>query len=340
MPPPGRSKFDCGLPLQRNFPSPEPSGVVDEGAMLLVASSRAPYAAHQAVIGGVRPEPPPDDEPPTGQVQVFDRKPGPKGGSPSANGPTPTPPEGVNSSDFQGLTVDVSYYGYRWYDPFTGRWPSRDPIEEDGGITLYGFVGNSGVNRWDRFGLVGSITIPGSPQQWPPPPPPRSYAPEPKGRDEGHYDCCDEPLIAAGAMELLARFGEKERDMMDSGWPRFGKGANSCWHANDNILGALATGGGLPKCWECYLEHRGRTFVHGYLGGLKDEPIDHWFVVCVAHDQEGFRSEISFDYWDPRNPNGQSPDRYARRNYPVPLPDYHDPMQFHDVCNHDNPVFQ
>jgi len=25
------------------------------------------------------------------------------------------------------------YYGYRWYDPVTGRWPSRDPIGEKGG---------------------------------------------------------------------------------------------------------------------------------------------------------------------------------------------------------------
>jgi RHS repeat-associated protein len=27
------------------------------------------------------------------------------------------------------------YYGYRYYDPVTGRWPSRDPIEEEGGGT-------------------------------------------------------------------------------------------------------------------------------------------------------------------------------------------------------------
>jgi hypothetical protein len=33
-------------------------------------------------------------------------------------------------------------------------WPSRDPIEEDGGINLYGFVGNNGVNKWDIFGLA------------------------------------------------------------------------------------------------------------------------------------------------------------------------------------------
>ncbi|MCU0796604.1 MAG: hypothetical protein MUF31_11790 [Akkermansiaceae bacterium] len=44
------------------------------------------------------------------------------------------------------------YYGYRWYDPVTGRWPSRDPIEESGGMNLYGFVGNDGVNGWDLLG--------------------------------------------------------------------------------------------------------------------------------------------------------------------------------------------
>lgn len=45
------------------------------------------------------------------------------------------------------------YYGYRYYDPATGRWPNRDPIAEQGGINLYGFVGNNGVNFWDVIGL-------------------------------------------------------------------------------------------------------------------------------------------------------------------------------------------
>jgi RHS repeat-associated protein len=44
------------------------------------------------------------------------------------------------------------YYGYRYYDPQTGKWPSRDPIEEEGGVNLYGFVGNDGVNWWDLLG--------------------------------------------------------------------------------------------------------------------------------------------------------------------------------------------
>jgi hypothetical protein len=48
----------------------------------------------------------------------------------------------------------VFYYGFRYYDPETGRWPNRDPIGERGGYNLYGFVGNDGVNAWDYLGLT------------------------------------------------------------------------------------------------------------------------------------------------------------------------------------------
>ena len=34
----------------------------------------------------------------------------------------------------------------------SGRWPSRDPIEEDGGLNLYSMVGNDTVNSWDLLG--------------------------------------------------------------------------------------------------------------------------------------------------------------------------------------------
>jgi hypothetical protein len=50
-------------------------------------------------------------------------------------------------------TTGLYYYTYRWYDPLTGRWPSRDPIEEEGGINLYGFVENDPINSWDILGM-------------------------------------------------------------------------------------------------------------------------------------------------------------------------------------------
>ncbi len=56
------------------------------------------------------------------------------------------------------------YYGYRYYQPECGRWPSRDPIEDPGflvdyvayavpGIGLYTFVRNDAANLIDPLGL-------------------------------------------------------------------------------------------------------------------------------------------------------------------------------------------
>lgn len=52
------------------------------------------------------------------------------------------------------------YYGYRYYAPETGRWINRDPIEEDGGYNLYGFVDNNGVSYIDILGLDRPINNP------------------------------------------------------------------------------------------------------------------------------------------------------------------------------------
>jgi RHS repeat-associated protein len=43
-------------------------------------------------------------------------------------------------------------YGFRFYEPNFQRWLNRDPIQESGGINLYGFVGNNPVNFVDPYG--------------------------------------------------------------------------------------------------------------------------------------------------------------------------------------------
>lgn len=56
--------------------------------------------------------------------------------------------------------VVAEAHAMRWYSPNTGRWLSRDPIEEKGGQNLYGFVGNNAVYEFDSFGLViGTVTV-------------------------------------------------------------------------------------------------------------------------------------------------------------------------------------
>ena len=57
------------------------------------------------------------------------------------------------STKKQDSQTGLYYYGYRYYDPVTGRWPSRDPIEESGGVNLYGMVGNESIGLIDYLGL-------------------------------------------------------------------------------------------------------------------------------------------------------------------------------------------
>lgn len=66
------------------------------------------------------------------------------------------------STKYQDAETDMLYYGYRYYIPNTGRWLSRDPGEEEGGINLYAFIDNQSNDYIDFLGLekrVGSITL-------------------------------------------------------------------------------------------------------------------------------------------------------------------------------------
>lgn len=42
---------------------------------------------------------------------------------------------------------------YCFYNPSTGRWISRDPVEEEGGKNLFAFLRNEAIHGWDAVGL-------------------------------------------------------------------------------------------------------------------------------------------------------------------------------------------
>jgi len=98
-----------------------------------------------------RRDTPPDEDPPAGNAAKSPTKPpkGPNGGK-SRN---PLVSSHLKQPEDSGQGMGVTFYGYRYYDPVTGRWPSRDPIGEEGGINLYGFVGNEPIWHIDVLGL-------------------------------------------------------------------------------------------------------------------------------------------------------------------------------------------
>jgi len=64
------------------------------------------------------------------------------------------------STKYLDSETALYYYGYRYYDPQNGRWLSRDPIGEQGGMNLRNFVLNRAIEDIDPLGLA-----PG-PQSW------------------------------------------------------------------------------------------------------------------------------------------------------------------------------
>jgi RHS repeat-associated protein len=130
---------------------------------MVTACEQAPRVSAQeaAMPRPSRPQDPPEDDPPAGNA-------------PKTPAPPPKPPSGgfflnslpTNDSAKEApppKTTGVTDYLYRYYDPLTGRWPSRDPIEEMGEVNLYCFVGNISVQAVDYLGLkcksVGSFGI-------------------------------------------------------------------------------------------------------------------------------------------------------------------------------------
>jgi len=63
------------------------------------------------------------------------------------------------SSQYFDAESGLHYNTMRYYDPVAGRYVNRDPIGELGGVNLYGFVGNDGINSIDLLGLIYEFKV-------------------------------------------------------------------------------------------------------------------------------------------------------------------------------------
>ncbi|MGH7243395.1 MAG: RHS repeat domain-containing protein [Phycisphaerales bacterium] len=57
------------------------------------------------------------------------------------------------SSKYFDSESGLSYFGYRYYNAGTGKWMSRDPLEERSCANLFAFTGNHPQNSFDALGL-------------------------------------------------------------------------------------------------------------------------------------------------------------------------------------------
>jgi RHS repeat-associated protein len=72
------------------------------------------------------------------------------------------------STKFHDREVGLIAYQLRSYSPALGRWLNRDPIEERGGVNLYGFCHNNSNVHYDGLGYeeIKSIIVKKKPIRW------------------------------------------------------------------------------------------------------------------------------------------------------------------------------
>ncbi|WCJ58627.1 RHS repeat-associated core domain-containing protein [Fontisphaera persica] len=234
---------------------------------------------------------------------------GPFGELLRATGPLAQTFNHLFSTKYFDWETSLYYYAHRYYNPHTGRWPSRDPINENGGVNLYGFVRNDPIRRYDALGQAdGAVGWPyPDPKPGEPPPsyPPPMPFPKPPSKIFKNYDCscCREKEVNDGLVELKRRFGLaqsfldkrlKPADMDPDG-------ATSCAACKERVLQFMEP---TPRCWICFMDRRwdqdpnnpprgGGTFW------------DENFIHCFTANPSKIEKEIVFDYFEYRYYNGK-----------------------------------
>jgi RHS repeat-associated protein len=212
------------------------------------------------------------------------------------------------STKYQDDETDLLYYGYRYYNASTGRWLSSDPILEEGGLNVYAFIDNDGLNFVDLHGLTDV---------------PATIALKRKIPDK-EITCCDEPTRNDGEKQLNAGY-QKALDRAKY-WKLkpTGPDVGGIWKPSGNATCKMSSWDVLeflvptPRCWQCYLEERNR---YPEAEDPNDVRSDHQVVICVGYTSSGAKKEIMFDWWghtlNSRVWSGGTPDRF-RQEYRYP----------------------
>jgi len=129
------------------------------------------------------------------------------------------------------------YYGFRFYDPNTQRWLNHDPVQERGGLNLYGFVLNNPVNFDDPLGLDRNHNAPPSSDYIFPKPPPPDDGPW----DDGYTDCWIKCMLGLPtAADVALHMGGAEK--VAGAYYHFTDGRFTAWGRSSKVLVPKAAG--------------------------------------------------------------------------------------------------
>jgi RHS repeat-associated protein len=153
------------------------------------------------------------------------------------------------STKYTDTETSLCYYGFRYYCPATGRWLSRDPIEESGASNLYGFVLNDSMDYFDPLGREPQSPTPtldpsGHGSQWrdpstgqfapapqlPPPPGPGNWGPRPSPPGDFRTKITEQALKTLGnwvTENAFKKFVQLGKDTCRGSEPP-GKGCKCC----------------------------------------------------------------------------------------------------------------
>jgi len=190
---------------------------------------------------------------------------------------------------YQHQTSGLALTLYRAYDPGTGRWLSRDPlenVERNEGPNLYDYVFDNPIMGIDPEGLK----------------------------------CCPQD-VAEQKQKLIAAYNaavaklSKEGQLNDGLFDYFGRTSckDSSWAVLREMQKMLNP---WPPCWQCTWE-RGTKMPQGKENG---DFRDHQWILCTGKQDTPPAPpvEIVFDWWWSETPGGDpGPNRKA---YPNPAP--------------------
>jgi RHS repeat-associated protein len=217
------------------------------------------------------------------------------------------------STKYTDFATGLCYYGYRWYSPMHGRWPSRDPIGENGGVNLYGFLGNSTINEIDLLGHFYETKeererreeAENIANQ-------RKVDQENRRKRRDNAECCTQEKRIAGRKNLQEKYYKIKETLRNNGIIArgtyfFENDGASCDEQNSQVMASMSP---IPDCWECKY-----VYASKYSGGTAD----HWWVECKSFNEHGNDFEtIVFDAYHDR-PGGPNP-QLNRTTYPYEQP--------------------